>query len=123
MFASLLRILALTRKELLAVLKDPRGRFTLIAPPIVQCFVFGYAATYYLFDVPYVVLDQDRSHASRELLADLDGSHIFRRVGNPTRETDLKAAIDVREALLAIQIEQDFERRLEAGVGADLQVI
>jgi ABC-2 type transport system permease protein len=123
MLASLLRILALTRKELLAVLKDPRGRFTLITPPIVQCFVFGYAASYDLFDVPYVVLDQDRSHASRELLADLDGSHIFRRVGNLTRETDLKAAIDVREALLAIQIEQDFERRLEAGVGADLQVI
>jgi ABC-2 type transport system permease protein len=123
MLASLLRILALTRKELLAVLKDPRGRFTLIAPPIVQCFVFGYAASYDLFDVPYVVLDQDRSHSSRELLADLDGSRIFRRVANLTRETDLKASIDARQALLAIQIQQDFERRLEAGVGADLQVI
>lgn len=123
MFASLLRILALTRKELLAVLKDPRGRFTLIAPPIIQCFVFGYAASYDLFDVPYVVLDQDRSHSSRELLSDLDGSHIFRRVANLTRESDLKAFIDDRRALLAIQIDQNFERRLETGLGADVQAI
>jgi ABC-2 type transport system permease protein len=123
MIASLLRILALTRKELLAVLKDPRGRFTLIAPPIIQCFVFGYAASYDLLDVPYVVLDQDRSEASRNLLAQLDGSHIFRRVANLTRQTDLKAAIDDRQAILAIQINQDFERQLETGAGADLQVI
>jgi ABC-2 type transport system permease protein len=123
MLASLLRILALTRKELLAVLKDPRGRFTLIAPPIIQCFIFGYAASYDLFDVPYVVLDQDRSNASRELLSRLDGSHIFRRVGNLTRQSDLTSAIDDRRALLAIQFDQNFERKLETNVGADLQVI
>ena len=98
MLASLLRILALTRKELLAVLKDPRGRFTLIAPPIIQCLMFGYAASYDLLDVPYVVLDQDRSHTSRDLLAKLDGSHIFRRVANLTRAEDLKSAIDERRA-------------------------
>ncbi len=123
MFAALLRIIALTRKELIAVLKDPRGRFTLIAPPMIQCFIFGYAATYDLFDVPYVVLDQDRSHTSREFLASLDGSGIFHRVANLTRQEDLKAAIDERQALLAIQIEQDFERRLETGLTADVQVI
>jgi ABC-2 type transport system permease protein len=123
MLASLLRILALTRKELLAVLKDPRGRFTLFAPPIIQCLIFGYAASYDLFDVPYVVLDQDRSHASRELLSYLDGSHIFHRVSNVTRESDLRAAIDERRALLAIQFDQNFERKLETGVGADVQVI
>jgi ABC-2 type transport system permease protein len=33
---ALLRILALTRKELLAVLKDPRGPFSLLVPPILQ---------------------------------------------------------------------------------------
>ena len=80
MLDALLRILALTRKELLAVLKDPRGRFTLLVPPIVQCLIFGYAATYDLNDVPYAVLDQDRSAVSRELLAQLDGSGVFRRV-------------------------------------------
>ena len=36
MFDALLRILALTRKELLAILKDPRSRYSLLIPPIFE---------------------------------------------------------------------------------------
>ncbi|HWP57006.1 MAG TPA: ABC transporter permease [Candidatus Acidoferrales bacterium] len=123
MLDAIRRILALTRKELLAILKDPRGRFTLFVPPILQCLIFGYAATYDLNHVPYAVLDQDRSAASRELLARLDGSGVFRRVAEVSRAADLKKIIDERRALLAIQIEQDFARRLYLGLAANLQVI
>jgi hypothetical protein len=51
MFDALFRIVALVRKELLAILKDPRSRIALIAPPIVQCLIFGYAASYDLNNV------------------------------------------------------------------------
>jgi ABC-2 type transport system permease protein len=123
MFDSILRIVALTRKELLAVLKDPRGRFTLFAPPVIQCLIFGYAASYDLTDIPYAVLDQDRSAASRELLFRLDGSGMFHRTVEVNRLADLKVAIDDRQALLAIQIDQEFERRLQAGLPAEIQVL
>jgi len=123
MLDTILRILALTRKELLAVLKDPRGRFSLLVPPIVQCLIFGYAATYDLNDVPYAVLDQDRSAVSRDLLARLDGSGVFRRVADLGWVADAKTSINERRALLVIQISQDFERRLLAGQPADVQVI
>ena len=82
---SILRILALTRKELLAILKDPRSRFSLFIPPILQCMIYGYVATYDLNDIPYAVLDQDRSAASQELLAKIGGSGVFRRVANLER--------------------------------------
>ena len=62
---SLLRILALTRKELLAVLKDRRSRMSLLIPPVVQALIFGYAATYDLNHVTYAALDQDHTAASR----------------------------------------------------------
>ena len=39
------RLKALIVKELLAVLRDPKGRVILIGPPIVQLLVFSYAAT------------------------------------------------------------------------------
>ena len=59
MIDSIFRILALIRKELLAVLKDPRARFTILVPPMMQCMIFGYAASFDLNDVPYAVLNQD----------------------------------------------------------------
>jgi pyoluteorin transport system permease protein len=123
MFDTLLRILALTRKELLAVLKDPRSRITLFVPPMIQCLVFGYAATFDLNHIAYAVLDQDRSQASRQLLAGLDGSGIFERVATLDRASDAKTLVDNRGALLVLQIGPDFERRLLSGQAADVQVI
>lgn len=117
------RIIALTRKELLAILKDPRSRFMLFAPPILQCLIFGYAATYDLNDVPYAVLNRDRSAASYELLARLDGSGVFRRVADLSQVAEVKQYIDEGRALLVIQIREDFERRLLSGLPATVQVI
>jgi ABC-2 type transport system permease protein len=123
MLGALLRILALTRKELLAVLKDPRSRMSLLVPPVVQALIFGYAATYDLNHVTYAVLDQDHTAASRQLLAGLDGSGVFERVANLQRATDVGSLIDARRALLIVQIDSQFERRLLSGKSADIQLI
>jgi pyoluteorin transport system permease protein len=123
MFETFFRIVALTRKELLQILKDPRSRYSLLIPPILQCLIYGYVATYDLNDVPYAVLDQDRSAASQRLLAELDGSKIFHRVANLSRLAEIKSTIDERRALLVFQIDHDFERRLRSGRSADVQVI
>jgi ABC-2 type transport system permease protein len=123
MLGALLRILALTRKELLAVLKDPRSRMSLLVPPVVQALIFGYAATYDLNHVTYAALDQDHTAASRQLLARLDGSGVFERVADLQRATDVGSLIDGRRALLIVQIDSQFERRLLSGKSADIQLI
>ena len=123
MVDALLRILALTRKELLAILKDPKTRVSLFLPPILQCLIYGYVASYDLNDVPYAVLDQDRSAASQKLLAGLDGSGVFRRVANLERAADIKNMINERRVVLVIQIDREFERRLFSGDQAAIQVI
>jgi ABC-2 type transport system permease protein len=120
---SLLRILALTRKELLAVLKDRRSRLSLLIPPVVQALIFGYAATYDLNHVTYAALDRDHTAASRQLLAGLDGSGVFERVADVQRASDIKSLIDARRVLLVVQIDPEFERHLQSGGSADVQVI
>jgi ABC-2 type transport system permease protein len=120
---TMLRILALIRKELLAILNDPRSRVVLIVPPIMQTLLFGYAATFDLNRVPFAVFDQDRSASSSTLLSGLDGSTAFSRVANISRADDIRNLIDNRRAMLVIQIPPDFERRLLAGRSADIQVI
>ncbi len=122
MLESLLRIIALTRKELLAVLKDPRARMSLLIPPILQCLLFGYAATYDLNHIPYVVLDRSHSVAAQDLLSRFDGTGLFERIANLSTQRQVRDYIDDRRALLAIEIPQDFPRRLQAG-GTDVQVI
>src|ERR1700728_1913659 len=123
MLAAIFRIVALVRKELLAMLKDPRGRAVLFVPPVLQCIIFGYVVNYDLTRVAYIAFDRDRSAASSELLASLDGSGVFQRVANLERAADLKTMIDERRALIAVQIDQDFERRLLSGQSAAIQVI
>ena len=121
--AVFLRILALIRKELLAVLKDPRSRISLFTPPLVQCFIFGYAATYDLNNVPYAVLDRDRSIASQQLLAKFDGSGVFRRIADLQNQQEIAGLINDHSALLIIEIERQFERQLLAGRTAGIQLI
>lgn len=123
MLDSLLRIFALIHKELLAILKDPKSRASLIVPPIMQCLVFGYAATYDLDNVPYAVLDHDRSAASRALVAEMDGSGVFTRVATLRRTGEIADYIDAKRALLVLTIDHGFERGLYAGTVPKVQVI
>ena len=122
MRSSLLRILALIQKEFLAVLKDPRSRIIIFLPPMLQCLVFGYAASFDLNSVPYAVMDQDHSAASTAFLSRLDGSGIFQRQADLVRVKDISTWINSRRALLVIRIDQDFERHLLAGKPAQVQV-
>ena len=123
MWESLSRTIALIRKEIFAILKDSRTRYALILPPVLQCLIFGYAASYDLNDVPYALLDQDHSAASRELVARLDGTHVFHQVAYLVRASDVKTMIDDKTALLVIQIGQDFERNLLLSKPANIQVV
>src|SRR5687767_236013 len=67
--ATLYRIAILIRKELIAILKDPRSRLVLFVPIVLQSLLFGYAATFDLDAVHYALLDSDRSTASKDLIA------------------------------------------------------
>lgn len=120
---SLHRVVILCRKEFLAILKDPRSRIVLVLPILLQTLLFGYAATFDLNDVPYALLDEDRSGASRELVMQIEGSGIFQRVADLHGPADIEDEITLKRAVLVVHIGQDFERRLLAGSSAAVQII
>ena len=70
-----------------------------------------------------MVYDEDRSAASGELVARLEGSGVFERVATIQRSSDIAKLIDDRDAMLVVRIGPDFERRLAAGEQAQIQVI
>ena len=117
------RLINLCQKEMLAVLKDPSSRAVLVVPALMQSFLFGYAATFDLNDVPYVVLDQSHSEASQELLNRLDGSGAFNRVATLQGNDQIASFVGNGRALLVLNFPADFADRLEAGQPAPLQVL
>ena len=60
------RILALVLKELTSLWKDPKTRAVLLVPPLVQVFIFSYAATFDVSHVPLARLERgQRRHLGR----------------------------------------------------------
>jgi ABC-2 type transport system permease protein len=117
------RIISLCRKEFLAILKDPANRVILIVPSLMESFLFGYAATFDLINVPYALLDQSRSAASVELIARLDGTGVFQRVATLQTQRDIAGVIDSQQVLMVIQIGPRFEQQVNAGELAPVQLI
>jgi ABC-2 type transport system permease protein len=117
------RILALVRKEFLALLKDPRSRMVLIVPPLIQLLVFGYAASFDLKEVPYAVYNEDRGGAARELLAHFRGAPSFRPVAELGSVAEIAPLVDARKVLVVIHIGPTFSDDLLSGRPAPLQVI
>jgi ABC-2 type transport system permease protein len=110
-------------KEFLQVFRDKRTRFVLIAPPIIQMMVFGYAATLEVRHVPTAILDLDHSRQSRDFIARFSSSRYF----NVREYVDSRRALDETigrgNAVLGIQIRAGFARKLLAGQTAPVQVI
>lgn len=119
----LTRIRQLLIKEFLQVLRDPRARFALIVPPIVQMLVFGYAASFEVRHVTTAILDLDRSQESRELVSRFTSSGYFEMVTALEDRRQLTDVIDRGNATLAIQILPGFAEALRKGATAQIQVI
>ena len=71
------RLFALIRKEFIQIIRDPRSLTLIFFMPMVQLFLLGFAATNDVRNVPLVVLDRDRSAASRQLLAAYRAAGLF----------------------------------------------
>ena len=57
----ILRLISLTRKEFIQVVRDPRTLALTFILPVVMLFLLGYAATNDVRNIPLVVLDQDKT--------------------------------------------------------------
>jgi len=117
------RVWAMTRKEFLHVLRDPRSLAMAIAIPILLLMLFGYALTLDVNHVPLVVWDQSLSPASREFISGFAGSRYFSVRSYVQSYPELERAIDLREALIALVIPRNFAGRVAAGLSVSVQII
>jgi ABC-2 type transport system permease protein len=117
------RVLHLMRKELLELRQDPRLFGIVIIAPVLQLTILGYAATTDVKDVPLVVVDADRSTASRELVTRFDASANFRIVDvvGSTREID--RFLERGDAWMALSIPAGYGDAIVRQDTATIQVV
>jgi ABC-2 type transport system permease protein len=117
------RILNLVVKEFEQLRRDRHARFRLIVPPLIQLFVFGYAATFEVYHVATAVLDFDHSQESRELISRFAASGRFQIVETARTPAEIRRAIDQSYAVVAIVIQAGFAEQLRKGLSAPAQII
>ena len=110
-------------KELLELKADPRLFGLVIAAPILQLFILGYAATTDIRDVPIVVADGDRSSASRDLIARFEASPNFTIAGVVTSTREIDPYLERGRAWMALGIPAGYGETLENGRPQKVQVV
>lgn len=115
--------IALVKKEMRQILKNPKTRFMIIMPPLIQMITLGYAATMDLSRIDFAVLDHAHSYTSRQLTAKFTGNGIFKAKKTLASKAELAERISSREILLALVIPENFEREIRGGRTADVQII
>ena len=119
---SLTRTWAVMAKEFVQLTRDRLTYAMILAMPIVQLLLFGYAINDDPRNLPTAVLVQDQGGFSRSILSALDNSGYFEitRVARSTAELD--RALERGEAQFAVIIPADFTRRVVRGEAAQILV-
>src|SRR5215510_3623309 len=84
---------AILYKEFLVVLRDPMTLFFMFFPPLIEMIAFGYALDTDVKNLSMVVLNEDRSVESRQIVDRFVNTGTFRFKGEVQSVGELSAAI------------------------------
>jgi len=117
------RLWHLIVKEFIQTFRNPRMRFILFVPPLVQLVAYGYAFNLDVSCIGTAVADFDRSQETREIVRRFERSGYFCVRRQVARAADLGHLLDAGEVKVALQFDPGFTRDLRRGQPVALQVL
>lgn len=117
------RIREIMRKEFRQTLREPRMRTTLLAPPLLQLIIFGYAVNMDVDSVRIAWMDHDRTPESRELQERFQGSRYFEIVATPVEGVGLQELMDNGRIQGAVSLLPGFGGDVKRGRQTSVQVL
>jgi ABC-2 type transport system permease protein len=109
------RVVALIRKETIRLLRDRRLLLFVLGMPILQLFLYGYAASLSVDHLPTVVVDQSNDRQSRQLITDLVNSQYFNVTQKLDSEFEASEAISRGAVKVGVIIPPRFATNMDKG--------
>lgn len=116
------RIFSISLKEIIELVRDKRSLIIILMVPLLQLFIFGYALSTDVKNVPLIIWDASRTPQSRELIQDFGQTEFFAIQGYADDYTQVQQAIDSGQARVALVIPPDYATRLLRGEPVEVQV-
>src|SRR6185369_13652576 len=114
---------AMVRKEFVQMRRDPTTLRLMLAVPVMQLLIFGFAVRTDVRNLPTVVFDQSRTQQSRAFVQALTATDNFVVKREARSYADAIAAIDAGQARAAVILPPDYARDLKRGSTAAVQVL
>ena len=114
---------AILFKEFIIVWRDPMTLFFMFFPPLVEMIAFGYALDTDVKHMALVVLNEDRTVASRQFIDKLVNTETFRVVGEVQSIDEMASQIRKGRAYAGLQIPPKFTQNVRAGFPAQVQLL
>lgn len=116
------RAVAVAKKEIFHIFRDPFTLGAALGLPIFMVVVFGVAIEFNVKDINLAVSDSDQSMSSRRLLDTFNSSHYFisHPVSSPIEAID---SLTTEKARATLIIPLDFEKNLWAGRQTSVQIL
>ncbi|MCJ7568689.1 MAG: ABC transporter permease [Anaerolineales bacterium] len=111
-----IRLRSIIRKEFIQIIRDPRTLILVIAIPIMQLLMMGYAAITDVRNVPLVIFDQDRGPEARALLDAYRTADYFHLAYDVDSLDEILSLIDRGDATAGLIIPPDYNQQM-AGQG------
>jgi ABC-2 type transport system permease protein len=117
------RVLSITRKECLHIVRDRRTLAVMFLIPVVQLLLLGYAATTDVKHLRTAVLDYDRTARSRALVEAYRASGYFDIILRLDNHASLERAMDGSRVRAGLIIPTGYERALLRGEKAQVAFV
>ncbi len=117
------RILVIAHKELLQLRRDRLTLAMVVALPLMQLLLFGYAINTDVRHVPLAVYDQDRSSASRDLVRRMEVTGFLDVVGHVDSYHEADRALRSSAARAVVVIPPKFGRNVASAIPTQVQLL
>lgn len=116
-------VIFLIKKEILALVREPKSAFMVFFPVIIFLTIFVFATTKDVSNSSIVILNHDTGRYSRDILDHVVNTNIFKDTYYVDSQNKFNKMIDTEKAFIGLSFNKTFSKDITSGKTANVQII